>query len=115
MSNVFCVSLGLLCSMQIPFVGFQPVKTSEHMASAGKNGISPSIKCSFYDPIFFKNCLGVFALLQAVAVLKYLQNFLTKSEFRTFFFLAATTAAGVVFVTVVGLTWLGIIAPWSGR
>jgi hypothetical protein len=27
--------LGLLCSMQIPFVGFQPVKTSEHMASAG--------------------------------------------------------------------------------
>lgn len=27
--------LGLLCSMQIPFVGFQPIRTSEHMASAG--------------------------------------------------------------------------------
>jgi dolichyl-diphosphooligosaccharide--protein glycosyltransferase len=89
--NTFFI-IGLVCSMQIPFVGFQPVKTSEHMASA-----------------------GVFALLQAIALLKYLQNFLTKSEFRTFFFFAATTAAGVVFLTVVGLTWAGVIAPWSGR
>ena len=28
--------LGLLLSMQVPFVGFQPIRTSEHMASAGK-------------------------------------------------------------------------------
>ena len=34
--NTFFI-IGLLCSMQIPFVGFQPVKTSEHMASAGKS------------------------------------------------------------------------------
>ena len=27
--------LGLLLSMQVPFVGFQPIRTSEHMASAG--------------------------------------------------------------------------------
>jgi len=27
--------LGLLCSMQVPFVGMQPIRTSEHMASAG--------------------------------------------------------------------------------
>jgi dolichyl-diphosphooligosaccharide--protein glycosyltransferase len=84
--------LGLLLSMQIPFVGFQPVRTSEHMASA-----------------------GVFALLNAVAFLKYLQRFLSKSEFRHFFFLASAAAAGVVFVTVVGLTYAGFIAPWSGR
>ena len=89
--NTFFI-IGLLCSMQIPFVGFQPVKTSEHMASA-----------------------GVFALLQAVALLKYMQNFLTKSEFRSFFFLAATLAAGLVFLTVVLLTWMGVVAPWSGR
>jgi dolichyl-diphosphooligosaccharide--protein glycosyltransferase len=89
--NTFFI-IGLLCSMQIPFVGFQPVKTSEHMASA-----------------------GVFALLQAVALLKYLQSFLSKSEFKYFFFGAATIAAGIVFVTVVGLTWAGVIAPWSGR
>merc|ERR1712048_1461327 len=55
--------VGLLCSMQTPFVGFQPVKTSEHMASA-----------------------GVFALLQAFAFIKYLQNFLTKSDFKYVFF-----------------------------
>merc|ERR1711936_556506 len=89
--NTFFI-IGLICSMQIPFVGFQPVKTSEHMAAA-----------------------GVFALLQAVALLKYLQNYLTKSEFKTFFFFAASSAAGLVFLTVVGLTWAGVIAPWSGR
>jgi len=89
--NTFFI-IGLICSMQIPFVGFQPVKTSEHMAAA-----------------------GVFALLQAIALLKYLQNYLTKSEFKTFFFFAASSAAGLVFLTVVGLTWAGVIAPWSGR
>ena len=31
--NTFFI-IGLLCSMQIPFVGFQLIKTSEHMASA---------------------------------------------------------------------------------
>ena len=36
--------VGLLCSMQIPFVGFQPVRTSEHMAAAG---IVHSIRSSF--------------------------------------------------------------------
>ncbi|CAB0019297.1 unnamed protein product [Nesidiocoris tenuis] len=30
--TVFCI-LGLLFSMQIPFVGFQPIRTSEHMAA----------------------------------------------------------------------------------
>merc|ERR1719347_1773942 len=84
--------VGLLSSMQIPFVGFQPVRTSEHMASA-----------------------GVFALLQAVALSNYLKNFLTRSEFKYFFFLASSIAAGLVFLTVVGLTWAGVVAPWSGR
>ena len=27
--------LGLIMSMQIPFVGFQPIRTSEHMAASG--------------------------------------------------------------------------------
>ena len=27
--------LGLIMSMQVPFVGFQPIRTSEHMAAAG--------------------------------------------------------------------------------
>ena len=29
-------AIGTLASMQVPFVGFQPVKTSEHMAALGK-------------------------------------------------------------------------------
>jgi len=84
--------IGLICSMQIPFVGFQPVKTSEHMASA-----------------------GVFALLQAVAFIKYVQTYLSKAEFKYFFLMAGSIAAGVVFAVVVGLTWAGVVAPWSGR
>jgi dolichyl-diphosphooligosaccharide--protein glycosyltransferase len=61
------------------------------------------------------NFIGVFALLQFVAVSNYLKNFLTKTEFKYFFFLASSIAAGIVFLTVVGLTWAGVIAGWSGR
>ncbi|XP_032807587.1 dolichyl-diphosphooligosaccharide--protein glycosyltransferase subunit STT3B [Petromyzon marinus] len=84
--------LGLILSMQIPFVGFQPVRTSEHMAAA-----------------------GVFVLLQAYAFLQYLRERLTRQEFKTLFFVAVALAAGVVFLTVVYLTYAGYIAPWSGR
>ncbi|XP_064644811.1 dolichyl-diphosphooligosaccharide--protein glycosyltransferase subunit STT3B-like [Lineus longissimus] len=84
--------MGLVLSMQIPFVGFQPLRTSEHMAAA-----------------------GVFALLQAYGALKFTQGFLSKKEFRTFFVTAIIGAAGLVFLAVVGLTYAGYVAPWSGR
>ncbi|KAL1512531.1 hypothetical protein ABEB36_002112 [Hypothenemus hampei] len=84
--------LGLVMSMQIPFVGFQPIRTSEHMAAA-----------------------GVFALLFAVAVLKYLQSMMSKSEFKFLVIWGGSLAAGLVFATVVALTYAGYIAPWSGR
>lgn len=84
--------LGLIFSMQIPFVGFQPIRTSEHMAAS-----------------------GVFALLIAVGVLKHLQTILTKQEFKRLFIFGGLAAAAVVFLTVVGLTMAGVIAPWSGR
>lgn len=85
-------TLGLLLSMQIPFVGFQPVRTSEHMASA-----------------------GVFVLVQAYAFLKYLQTKTSKTEFKFYLFGGSAVVAGVVFVSVILLTQLGYIAPWSGR
>ena len=50
---------------------------------------------------------GVFLLLHAYAFLKYLQSFMTKSEFRQVFVFAIAGAAGVVFLGVVGLTYLG--------
>ncbi|XP_033624220.1 dolichyl-diphosphooligosaccharide--protein glycosyltransferase subunit STT3B-like [Asterias rubens] len=84
--------LGTVFSMQVPFVGFQPVRTSEHMAAA-----------------------GTFALLQAYAFLKYVQEFLSKKEFRALFFFGVVGTAGVVFLAVVLLTYAGYIAPWSGR
>uniref|UniRef100_A0A061QHW1 dolichyl-diphosphooligosaccharide--protein glycotransferase n=1 Tax=Cupiennius salei TaxID=6928 RepID=A0A061QHW1_CUPSA len=89
--NTFYV-LGLLLSMQIPFVGFQPVRTSEHMASA-----------------------GVFILVNAYAFLKYLQSFMSKSEIKTLFIFGVIGIGGLVFLGVVVLTYTGYIAPWSGR
>jgi len=84
--------LGLLFSMQIPFVGFQPIRTSEHMAAS-----------------------GVFVLLIVISALKYIQTILSKAEFKYFFTFAAFASAGLVFFTVVVLTYAGVIAPWSGR
>ncbi len=78
--------------MQIPFVGFQPIRTSEHMAAA-----------------------GTFALLQAYAFLNYLRAKMSKAQFKQFFIVAVATAAAVVFAGVVALTYAGYVAPWSGR
>lgn len=84
--------LGLIMSMQIPFVGFQPIRTSEHMAAS-----------------------GVFALMMTVSFLKYVQTILTKAEMRYFYAVAVLGAGSIVFLTVVLLTYAGVIAPWSGR
>ncbi|CAH8540081.1 unnamed protein product [Schistosoma turkestanicum] len=84
--------LGLIMSMQIPFVGFQPLRTSEHMAS-----------------------IGVFALLQVVAFFKYLQTRIPSDTLKQLFTFGAILSAGVIFLVVVGLTYAGVIAPWSGR
>ncbi|XP_067934706.1 dolichyl-diphosphooligosaccharide--protein glycosyltransferase subunit STT3B-like isoform X2 [Watersipora subatra] len=84
--------VGTLLSMQIPFVGFQPIRTSEHMAAA-----------------------GVFALLNAYALLNYFKSFMTKSELKSLFFFAVSICAGLVFLGVVFLTYAGYVAPWSGR
>ena len=59
--------------------------------------------------------LGVFALLNAVAVLRYLQSKLSSSEIKYVFTFGGLIAAVVVFAAVVLLTYAGVIAPWSGR
>uniref|UniRef100_A0A8C4WY65 dolichyl-diphosphooligosaccharide--protein glycotransferase n=1 Tax=Eptatretus burgeri TaxID=7764 RepID=A0A8C4WY65_EPTBU len=84
--------LGLILAMQVPFVGFQPIRTSEHMAAA-----------------------GVFALLQAYAFLQYLRDCLTRQEFKTIFFVGVLAMATLVFLAVIYFTYTGYIAPWSGR
>ncbi|KAF8467767.1 oligosaccharyl transferase STT3 subunit [Kalaharituber pfeilii] len=85
-------ALGTLGSMQIPFVGFLPIRSSEHMAA-----------------------LGVFGLLQIVAFVEFVRAQIPSKQFQTLlrafvvfaFFLSATA--------LVSLTYSGVIAPWSGR
>ncbi|XP_017767673.1 PREDICTED: dolichyl-diphosphooligosaccharide--protein glycosyltransferase subunit STT3B [Eufriesea mexicana] len=83
--------LGLLLSMQIPFVGFQPIRTSEHMAAG-----------------------GVFGLLIFVAAFRYLKTVLTKSEMKYFGGIVIVTA-GILLFLLICLTYAGVVAPWSGR
>ncbi|KAG5640722.1 hypothetical protein DXG03_007426 [Asterophora parasitica] len=85
-------AIGTLASMQVPFVGFQPVKTSEHMAA-----------------------LGVFGLLQIVAFAQLVRSHISSQQFQRLL------VAGVVSIGVLGalafvlLTYKGWIAPWTGR
>ncbi|TIC40208.1 STT3 subunit of Oligosaccharyl transferase [Wallemia mellicola] len=79
--------------MQVPFVGFNPVGTADHMAA-----------------------LGVFGLLQLVAFTTLVHSHLpSKQQFETL--LKATLIAGSA-LGIVGMAFAsqkGIIAPWTGR
>lgn len=50
-------------AMQVPFVGFQPVKTSEHMAAAGVFGLLQVFICHHYISLF--DCYLVFHILES--------------------------------------------------
>lgn len=85
-------TLGQIMAMQVPFVGFQPVKTSEHMAAA-----------------------GVFGLLQIVAVLSFLQNRLSRKQSIALFVGTLLFTFCVGLFAIMFLTYAGYIAPWTGR
>lgn len=88
--TVYC--LGTILSMQISFVGFQPVQSSEHMAA-----------------------FGAFGLCQVHAFVDYLRSKLTDKQFQLLFKSLAITV-GVVTVVVGGaLTAMDKISPWTGR
>ena len=85
-------AIGTLASMQVPFVGFLPLLTSEHMGP-----------------------LGVFGLLQLVAFVTLVKSLVPDRQFRILFksFLAlgmALAVGGLWF-----MTRSGKIAPWTGR
>lgn len=84
--------LGQLMAMQVPFVGFQPVKTSEHMAA-----------------------FGIFGLLQLVGALKFVQGRLTQKQFFALFagVILFTFSIGILILML--LTYAGYVAPWTGR
>ena len=58
---------------------------------------------------------GVFALLNAYCLLKYLQSRLTGTQFKRLFVVSVAASAGLVFLSVIALTYFGYVAPWSGR
>eukprot|EP00742_Colponemidia_sp_Colp-10_P002221 GILJ01002375.1.p1 GENE.GILJ01002375.1~~GILJ01002375.1.p1 ORF type:complete len:708 (+),score=115.24 GILJ01002375.1:49-2172(+) len=84
--------LGTILSMQIPFVGFQPVYSSEHMAA-----------------------FGVFGLLQLYAGIYWLKSILNPELFSKLFrTLFVTVAVGVV-VGLAAAMATGYVSPWTGR
>lgn len=85
-------AIGTLSSMQVPFVGFQPIRTSEHMAA-----------------------LGVFGLLQIVAFAQLVRAHVSSKQFQELLFTAVISLGLIGFFGIVGLTYKGWIAPWTGR
>ncbi|EON61972.1 hypothetical protein W97_01190 [Coniosporium apollinis CBS 100218] len=85
-------ALGTLASMQVPFVGFLPIRSSDHMAA-----------------------LGVFGLLQLVAFVEFIRYQLPSKQFQTLLRSLVLLVFVVAFGGLVLLTVSGTIAPWSGR
>merc|ERR1719259_820514 len=84
--------IGTVLSMQISFVGFQPVQTSEHMGA-----------------------LGVFGLCQLHAFVDYVRARLSKDHFDVLFRGALSTVGVVATLGLLTLSAMGKIAPWTGR
>lgn len=86
------IALGFILSMQIPFVGFLPVQTSEHMAA-----------------------IGVFGLVQIYTFFKFALANIPKQIYywitRQLFILVLLLSPIALFV----LTYFGYVAPFSGR
>ncbi|KRZ04635.1 Protein argonaute-2 [Trichinella zimbabwensis] len=85
-------TLGTILSMQIPFVGFQPVSTSEHMAA-----------------------FGVFGIVQIYAFFAYIRSKSTDAQFN-YLFRTIITFVAIAGISVILLAeFFGKIAPWTGR
>uniref|UniRef100_A0A0N4Z0E6 Dolichyl-diphosphooligosaccharide--protein glycosyltransferase subunit STT3A n=1 Tax=Parastrongyloides trichosuri TaxID=131310 RepID=A0A0N4Z0E6_PARTI len=89
--SVFYI-LGILMSMQIPFVGFQPVSTSEHLGA-----------------------FGVFGLCQLISFAYYLRSKLSPENFSIIVKTLIGTIASVFCLLILLATVLGKVAPFAGR
>ncbi|KAG9080896.1 oligosaccharyl transferase stt3 subunit [Ceratobasidium sp. 370] len=85
-------AIGTLASMQVPFVGFQPVRTSEHMGA-----------------------LGVFGLLQLIAFSELVRSHLPTKQFKLILRASLVLAFLLGGGALMFLTMKGWIAPWTGR
>lgn len=89
--SIFFV-LGTVLAMQVRFVGFQAVQSSEHMLS-----------------------YIVFGLVQAYALLGWLRSMMTAQQFAVFVKTSIFSVMGIGVVALVAATASGKIAPWTGR
>lgn len=101
-------ALGTLASMQIPFVGFLPIRSSEHMSALGK----PSRFIVTYPSLIF---IGVFGLLQLVAFVEFVRQQVPNKQFQTLLRSMLLVTFAVSLGGLVLLTVSGTIAPWTGR
>lgn len=84
--------MGTLMSMQVRFVNFQAVQSSEHMAA-----------------------LGIFVLLQIVNFVNWVRSIIDEKLFNRLFSLVVTGLlfAGIAAFLVASAT--GYVSPWTGR
>lgn len=85
-------ALGTLASMQIPFVGFLPIRNSDHMSA-----------------------LGIFGLIQLVGFAEFIRSQLPSKQFQNLLRFMVLLVFGLAFGGLVLLTVSGVVAPWSGR
>jgi len=85
-------AIGTLASMQIPFVGFLPIRSNDHMAA-----------------------FGVFGLIQIVAFGDYVRSKVPSKQFKSVLIVSIALIIILGIAGLVGLTLAGLIAPWTGR
>lgn len=85
-------TIGTLASMQIPFVGFLPIRSNDHMAA-----------------------LGVFGLVQIVAFGHYVKTKISSEKFRVVMVVSLVLILAIGVTGLFALTYFGFIAPWTGR
>lgn len=85
-------AIGTLASMQIPFVGFLPIRSNDHMAA-----------------------LGVFGLIQIVALGDYIKSQVSSEKFKVVMIISLVLILAIGVSGLFFLTYMGYIAPWTGR
>lgn len=84
--------LGTLASMTVPFVGFQPTFSSEHMPA-----------------------LGVFGLVQLFAAARVVRGLVDDDKFKVLLKVSIGIVSAAGFGVVAALSFLGKISPLGGR
>ncbi|KAL0212571.1 hypothetical protein RCL1_006197 [Eukaryota sp. TZLM3-RCL] len=85
-------TLGMLLSMQIRFIGFLPVRSSEHLFA-----------------------FIAFAALQGRGLFFYVKSLLTPQQFKKVLKSIGLASFGLFVIALVAAHFTGYLAPWTGR